>query len=668
MGYDLLMSPIEIGPLTLRNRVIFGAHNSLLGEGNRRFGEPGWYGQRMGQYAADRARGGVAATIVGQTAVHPTTAYQLPPNHPGAWTDESVQHFTDLSEQVHAHGAKAFVQLTHNGAVNQGASSKLPVWAPSAVSMFFEPPKPMDRDEIRELQRYHAICARNAVRGGFDGIEIQAAHGYLIHEFLSPKFNKRTDEYGGSADNRIRFLLETIEQVREMIGDETVAVGCRFAGDDNVFDGQLGPEDCGELAGLIEAAGLVDFFNVSAGTTTVGMVRTNYSPHLSATYAAAAVRRSVSHTPVFAVQRIITPEEAEGVLQRGEADAVTLIRALIADPEWVTKAQQGKPETIRRCTGSNQSCIGNLQIGAPISCVQNPAVGREDTLGLSTLMPATTQKRVVVVGGGPAGLEAAWVAAARGHRVTLLERSDRLGGMIRLAEKLPGRAELGNFADWRAEECQRRGVSIELGVHADARYIQALGADAIVVATGGRATASGSSSYHPMPVAGSDQDFVLDHVRALQVALSDEADTLGSRVVILDAVGHVEAIGLGELLAAQGREVHVVTPLASPIALDYETAGAILPRAVQAGVRWRPSTSLASIGARTVTLVDVLGGAEQLLADVDTVVIRTHGVPVDELYHELKAAGENVVRVGDAVAVRYCDRAIYDGHTAGRAI
>jgi len=240
--------------------------------------------------------------------------------------------------------------------------------------------------------------------------------------------------------------------------------------------------------------------------------------------------------------------------------------------------------------------------------------------------------------------------------------------MIRLAEQLPGRGELGNFADWRAEECQRRGVSIELGVHADACYVQSLGADAVVVATGGRATASGSSSYHPMPVAGSDQDFVLDHVRALQVALSDDADTLGGRVVILDAVGHVEAIGLGELLAAQGREVHVVTPLASPIALDYETAGAILPRAVRAGVRWRPNTSLGSIGAHTVTLVDVLGGTEQLLAEVDSVVIRTHGVPVDELYHELKAAGENVVRVGDAVAVRYCDRAIYDGHTAGRAI
>jgi 2,4-dienoyl-CoA reductase-like NADH-dependent reductase (Old Yellow Enzyme family) len=668
VSYELLMSPIEIGPLTLRNRVIFGAHNSLLGEGNRRFGEPGWYGKRMGEYVADRARGGIAASIVGQTAVHPTTAYQLPPNHPGAWTDESVQHFTDLSEEVHAHGAKAFVQLTHNGAQNQGASSKLPVLAPSAVSMFFETPKPMDHDDIRELQHYHAICARNAVRGGFDGIEIQAAHGYLIHEFLSPKFNKRTDEYGGSAENRIRFLLETLEQVREMIGDAKVAVGCRFAGDDNVFDGKLTPEHCGELASMVEQSGLIDFLNVSAGTTTVGMVRTNYSPHLSAVYAAAAIRKAVSHTPVFAVQRILTPDEAEGILQRGEADAVTLVRALIADPEWVNKAKAGKPETIRLCTGSNQSCIGNLQIGAPINCVQNPAVGRESVLSMSTLTPAATPKRVVVVGGGPAGLEAAWVAAARGHHVVLLERNQRLGGMIRLAEQLPGRGELGNFADWRADECERRGVDIHVGVDADVDRVLSFDPETVVVATGGRATVEGSSSYHPMPIPGSDQSFVHDHVRALEIAVSADADSLGDRIVILDGVGHVEAIGLGELLATQGREVHVVTPLASPIALDYETAGAILPRAVQAGAHWRPNTVISSIGDHSVTFVSTLSTKSDELADVDSVVIRTHGLPVDALYHELKGKVPDVVRIGDAIAVRYCDRAIYDGHLAGRAV
>lgn len=670
MDYALLLSPLPVGPLTLRNRVVFGAHATLFAEGNARFGEPGWYGRRMGRYVAERARGGVAAVIVGQTAVHPTTAYQLLPNSAGAWTDESVPHFAALSEQVHEHGAHAFVQLTHNGGVNQGAYSKLPVLAPSAVTAFFETPKPLDKDEMREIQHYHAMSALNAVRGGFDGIEVQAAHGYLIHQFLSPKYNRRTDEYGGSPENRVRFLVETLEQVRDAVGPG-VAVGCRLVGDDDVFDGKLTPDDCGELAGLIEQTGLADFMNVSAGISGPGMVRTNYADHVSAAYAAGAVRKAVSRTPVFAVQRIITPDEAEGVLQRGEADVITLVRALIADPEWVRKAEQGHSGHIRLCTGSNQSCLGNLMQGAPINCVQNPAVGREDFLGLDTFEPAATTKRVVVIGGGPGGLEAAWVAAARGHAVTLLERAEVLGGMIRLAERLPGRGELSNFADWRADECHRRGVDIRLGFDADANAVMALEPDAVIVATGGRASLGGSSYFHPMPVPGSDQPFVFDHVDALRAALEPEAsldDRIGRRVVILDAVGHIEAIGLAELLAGQGRHVNLVTPLPSPIALDFETSAVALPRAVRAGAIWRPNTVIGNIGLHDVLLMDVLSGATETLDGVDSVVIRTHGIAVDDLFHELRSRVDTVIRVGDALAVRYCDRAIYDGHVAGRGL
>ncbi|MBI5089946.1 MAG: FAD-dependent oxidoreductase, partial [Actinobacteria bacterium] len=404
------------------------------------------------------------------------------------------------------------------------------------------------------------------------------------------------------------------------------------------------------------------------GISGVGMVRTNYSPHVGAAYAAEAVRKGVTRTPVFAVQRIITPDEAEGILQSGQADAITLVRALIADPDWVRKAQEGKPETIRLCTGSNQGCLTNLMMGAPINCVQNPAVGREEFLGNELFVRTSSPKRVVVVGGGHAGLEAAWVAAARGHQVTLLEKSDRLGGMIRLAEQLPGRAELGDFANWRAAECERQGVDIRLGVTADADAVLALQPDAVVVATGGRATLSGSSYYHPMPVAGSEQDFVFDHVTALEIALSDDADRLGDRVVILDGVGHIEAIGIAELVASQGREVHLVTSLPSPIALDFETSSVALPRAVHAGATWRPNTMIGMIGDHDVMLIDVLSQAAETLADVSSVIVRTHGSPVDDLYHALLGKVDSVVRIGDSVAVRYCDRAIYDGHTVGREL
>jgi pyruvate/2-oxoglutarate dehydrogenase complex dihydrolipoamide dehydrogenase (E3) component len=270
---------------------------------------------------------------------------------------------------------------------------------------------------------------------------------------------------------------------------------------------------------------------------------------------------------------------------------------------------------------------------------------------------------VVVVGGGLAGLETAWVAAARGHRVTLLERAARLGGKMRLAERLPGREEIADFADWRAAECVRRGVDVRLGAEATADGVLALAPDAVVIATGGRATVDAPSKWHPMPVPGSERAFVLDHERALA-----DAERLGPRVVILDAVGHIEAIGLGHLLASLGKEATVVCPLPSPVLLDAETVAQALPRAVRAGMRWRPSTVLAAIGEHEVTLLDVLAGRPETVRDVDSVVIRTHGVPDAALYFALQGRGPEVLRVGDAVAVRFADRAIFDGHMAGRRL
>ena len=464
MAYDLLLSSIDVGPITLRCRVLMGAHFNMFAEGNRRFGEPGFYGQRMGEYAADRARGGVGAVVVGQTAVHPTSAYQMP-NNAQAWTEEAIPHFEDLTSHVHEHGAKAFIQLNHIGSVSHGPSSKLPTWGPSAVTAFYEASKPMEKSEIREVIDYWTRSADNAARGGFDAMEIQAAHGYLLHQFLSPHYNKRTDEYGGSLENRMRIVREILESVRAAVSDRGVAVGLRLVGADALPE-PVTTDEAAEMASIFEAAGLVDFLNVSTGVSGVGMVQTNYAPHGGSVYAAAAIKKAVARTPVFAVQRILTPEEAESVLQRGEADAITLVRALIADPEWVNKAAAGRSETIRLCTGSNQSCLGNMMQAWPVGCVQNPAVGREAELGLATFTKAPRSKRVVVVGGGPAGLEAAWVAAARGHEVTLLERDRHLGGRVRLAQLLPGREELRHFADWRAAECERQGVDIRLGTPA----------------------------------------------------------------------------------------------------------------------------------------------------------------------------------------------------------
>jgi 2,4-dienoyl-CoA reductase-like NADH-dependent reductase (Old Yellow Enzyme family)/thioredoxin reductase len=660
-----LFSPLRIGPQVLRNRVVMGAHFTAFAEPGPRFGEPGFYGRRIGRYLADRAKGGVAAVIVGQTAVHPTTAYQVV-NHAQAWDEDAIPHFEALTSQVHEHGALAILQLVHNGGVNNGAYSKLPVVAASDVCNLVEAPKPSELDEIREIVGYFAACAANAMRGGFDGIEIQGAHGYLIHEFLSPKSNRRTDQYGGSLENRLRFGAEVLDAVRDAT-EGALAVGLRLVGDEEQPAGHgLDADDCAEIAARFELLGLVDFLNVSVGVSGTGMVRTNYAPHGLGAYAGAAVKNAVRETPVFIVHRIVTPEEAEGILARGEADAITLVRALIADPEWVNKAKDGQAVTIRKCTGSNQSCYGNLFQAMPINCVQNPAVSREDELGLGTMIPAPQPKRVVVVGGGPAGLEAAWVAAARGHSVTLLERSSQLGGKVRLAQALPGRHELADFADWRAAECERRGVDIHMDAEGTAESVLALNPDAVVVATGGRASTTGSAKWHRMPIPGGEQPFVIDHETALKAAL--DGDALGRRVIVLDAVGHIEGVGISELLASMGKNVTLVCPLPTPSALDFETAAAALPRAVRAGVRWRPSTAIAAIGNHEVTLLDLLSTETEVLSDVNTVVIRTHGTPNADLYFALEGKVSELIRVGDAVAVRYCDRAIYDGHLAGRAI
>jgi 2,4-dienoyl-CoA reductase-like NADH-dependent reductase (Old Yellow Enzyme family)/thioredoxin reductase len=630
-------------------------------EPNPTYGEPGFYGERYGRYLAEYARGGVGTVIAGQAQVHPTTAYQMH-NNAAVWDPACVPHLQRVSAQIQEHGALAFLQLAHNGGVNHATWSRLPVWSASGIANHMEASRPISQPEMREVVEHFARSARHAADAGFDGIEVHGAHGYLIHEFFSPKHNFRTDAYGGSLDNRMRFAIEVLESVRAAVGS-SVAVGMRLVGDEEARDGQgLGPDECAEIAGRLARAGLVDFVNVSVGTSGIGMVRPMYAPHLLGVRATSIVKKAVPDVPVFAVHRILTPAEAEGILERDEADAVTIVRALIADPEWVNKARDAKTGEIRACTGCNQGCYGNLTQGYPITCVTNPSVGREASLGSGTMAPAAVRKRVVVVGGGPAGLEAAWVAAARGHDVTLLERSAVLGGKIRLAAMLPGRAELAAFADWRADECARRGVDIRLGVDATRHAVLALKPDAVIVATGGRATVDTPSKSHPMPIAGSEQDWVIDHERALL-----DADALGARVVIVDAIGHIEAIGVGHYLAERGKAVTVVTPLSSPLLLDAETMQKALPRAVRAGVRWLPNTAVFAIGDHEVTVADVMSYAIETLP-ADHVVIRTHGVPEDGLYEELQGEVAEVVRVGDAVVPRLADRAIYDGHLAGRAL
>jgi len=283
MAFDRLFTPLRIGPVEARNRIVFGAHFTMFSEPNAVFGEPGYFGARLGRYLADRARGGAGVIIAGQAQVHPTTAYQMP-NNACAWRPEAVPHFRAVTDAVHAHGTLAFLQLAHNGGVNQGPWSKLPAWAPSAVANSLEPPKPMDAADIAAVIAGFVDSARHAAAGGFDGIELHAAHGYLLHEFLSPRSNRRTDDYGGSLENRLRLTVETLAAVRGAVGAR-VAVGLRLVGDEET-PGGLTADDAAAIAAALEARGLVDFLDVSVGISGIGMVRPLYVPHAFASYAA----------------------------------------------------------------------------------------------------------------------------------------------------------------------------------------------------------------------------------------------------------------------------------------------------------------------------------------------------------------------------------------------
>src|SRR5262245_39309360 len=315
MSFDRLFSPLRIGPVTARNRVVLGAHFTMFSEPAAVYGEPGYCGERLGRYLADRARGGAGVIIAGQAQVHPTTAYQMH-NNAVAWRPEAVPHFRRLTEQVHEHGALAFLQLAHNGGVNQGPWSKLPAWSASDVANALEPPKALEPVEISELIDHFARSARHAAEGGFDGIELHGAHGYLIHEFLSPRHNRRSDAYGGSSENRMRFAVEVLTAVRAAVGS-SLAVGLRLVGDEELGAAGLTAADAAQIGARLEQHGLVDFLDVSIGVSGIGMVRPLYVAHGCGVYAARAVKDAVQRVPVFAVQRILTPEEAEEILARG---------------------------------------------------------------------------------------------------------------------------------------------------------------------------------------------------------------------------------------------------------------------------------------------------------------------------------------------------------------
>jgi len=649
--FKYLFSPLKIGATVVPNRLHFAAHMTNYAVDNL-------ISDRHIYYYCERAKGGVGLITTEELGVHPT-------DHPydklvDVYEPEVIPGFKRLTAAIHQYDTKIFAQLNHNGMQGDGKISRLPVWGPSTGKdpIFRESCKAMETEDIQACIRYFAISAKNAVAGGFDGIELQLGHSSLIRQFISPLTNQREDEYGGGMENRCRFALEVIDAVRKAVGPD-FTLGIRLNADEMHPRGGLTHEDAKQAAIILEASGRLDFLDLSIGTfLNLFLVEGSMHTPLAYTAPLSAGMRSVVKLPVFCTNRINDPHLAEKILAEGQADMIGMVRALICDPELPNKAMEGRIEDIRNCIACNQGCIARMGLGYRLGCMHNPAAGEEQKLGIGTLKPADTPKKVVVVGAGPAGLEVARVATLRKHRITLLEKADDVGGQNILAGKPAGRQEITGVTRWLVSQLNKLDFDLRLGVEATAETVLAENPDVVVIATGS------SPKTNPFP-----GEYGPPEVVTTVQLLTGEAEA-GDKVLLIDLDGHHQATGTAELLADQGKSVHMITAALfigsalGPLQDLYLTRS----RLAKKGVSFTPDIAVLEIQGTLVKGLNVYSNELIDFDGYDTVVLAAGNTANDGLYFDLKGNVEELYRVGDCVAPRKTDMAIIEGHRIGRAI
>ena len=662
--YPYLFSPLDIGGVTSRNRIMQTGHS-------KQFSHEGVDSQRDLSYFVDRAKGGMGLMITGNRFIHPTSSAGAA-RFSWAFLREAIPVDRRITTEVHNHGAVIIAQLNHFG-VN-GSSDNVDdlrvLWGPSAVESpaYAETPKEMEVEDIAEVVDWWGLGAEYSREGGFDGVEVHLAHAYLLHQFISPLYNHRKDQYGGSLENRMRFAMEVIAEVRRRVGDDFV-VGVRITLSDYV-EGGLTIEDAVATARMLEKAGMIDFINVTAGGYHDGLFHAIATADLSAGWLVemtAQVRAAVTGIPVFVVGGLSEPGEAEAILRDGKADMVAMTRAQIAEPEWANKVREGREDELQHCIRANQGCINRSFKGLAISCTVNPAAGREAKLGLGTLVEAESPGRWLVIGGGPAGMRAAVTLSRRGHAVSLVERQSDLGGQLNLAKVLPGRESFARVTEDLSRQLEKLGVEVKLGFEATPNWAVEYEADGVLVATGARPTKTGFASIAPMvrELPGVDRSNVFTPWDVIERTVPQHG-----RAVVLDDDGTRYVAGIVEILLDQGIDVELISrhnalfPGTEPT-LDL---GEIYSRLFSKGLTYHLNSWARSVENRSVVTYNLYTSATKTVEDVDFVVLGTKPRADDWLYRELKGQVQGLHRIGDCLAPRQLDNAIYDAELAGREL
>ena len=647
----MLFSELKIRNLTLKNRIFSTGHQVAMNN-------DGLPTDRFIAYQAAKAKGGAGLVITESSRVHASS-------HQPGWVldvsdDRCLGQLTKLAGEVKRHGAAIFGQLGHPGALCARSldSIRREVYSASAMRDFRyrNVARPLSVDQIKEIVQGYADAAARYQKAGFDGVEVMASHGVLPAQFLNPHLNKRTDDYGGSFENRLRFFKEVLNAIRNKVGDEFV-IGTRLSIDEYEELG-LTSEDTIPACQVLDQENLVDFLNVTGGTMSSAHAATHIVPPMGmdVSYlneATVSLKKLVTK-PVFYAGRINQPQMAEQLLQDGVLDLCGMTRAMIADPNMANKAAAGKLDDIVACIGCNQACIGHLHQLAPISCIQNPSTGREAVE--ANIRPVAQPKHVVVIGAGPAGMKAAVVAAQRGHVVSLYERDAQLGGQAWFAQMLPSREEFAGLITNLERQLEIHGVNIHLNTNVSKETIKAANPDHVILSTG-------ATPYLPDPENFEDADVV--HAQDLVTGKASS----GTRVVIFDWRGDWIALGLAEKLALDGCTVRIVTeaPMIGE-AIPAYVRDQMLGRCHKLGVQYTTHTRFFGASEDTCYFTHTLSGEPIIMDEIDTMALSTGHSPNVALEHDLIESGIPFDLIGDCLTPRSAEEAIYEGWLAGLSI